>query len=624
MSKTETFGFQTEVKQLLQLMIHSLYSNKEIFLRELISNASDAEDKLRFLSVENPMLLENDPELKITIDFDKDAKTLSIKDNGIGMNRLEVIENLGTIAKSGTKQFLTALNQDKNKDVHLIGQFGVGFYSAFMVANKVVVNSRKAGTLHDDGVTWNSTGDGEFTVQNISRPERGTEVILHLRDEDLELLNQFRLENIIHKYSDHIMFPIMLKAEPTSEGPEQPEFNKINSTQALWTLPKNQISDTEYQDFYKHISHDFQNPLTWLHFKVEGKQEYNALLYIPSAPPFDLFERERKSGLKLFIERVFIMDNAEILPNYLRFVKGIVDSNDLPLNVSRELLQKNQLIDKMRANMTKKLLAQLKKMYEDNPEQYKEFYKNFGIVLKEGIAEDMENQKDIAELLRFCSTHETQSQPSVSLADYIKRMVEGQKHIYYIISDNFNAAKNSPHLEIFSKKNLEVLLLSDRVDEWMMAYLREYEGKPFISVTKSNADLEDFRDKKAQETDNQAVKPEMALFLKQIKDILGEQVKEVRASQRLTDSLSCLVADSDGMSLHLQRLMQQAGQMVPQSAPILEINTDHALISRILGENDADMINDWSNLLYEQALLAEGGQLNDPGAFVKRINKYLK
>lgn len=622
MSTTETFGFQTEVKQLLQLMIHSLYSNKEIFLRELISNASDAEDKLRFLSVEHPELLENNPELKITIDFDATAKTLSIIDNGIGMDRQEVIENLGTIAKSGTKQFLNALNQDKNKEVQLIGQFGVGFYSAFMVADKVTVYSRKAGTPENQGVHWQSTGDGEFTISTCERKERGTEVVLHLREDSMEFLEQYRLQSIIHRYSDHIMFPIFLKQE--SPDKKEIKFEQVNSTTALWARAKNEINETEYQDFYKHISHDFQNPLTWLHFKVEGKQEYTALLYIPAHPPFDLFERERKHGLKLFIQRVFIMDNADILPNYLRFIKGVVDSNDLPLNISREILQKNALIEKMKANMTKKILAQLKKMSTDNKEQYQSFYQNFGMVLKEGFAEDFDNQKELAELLRFSSTHNEVAIPEITLADYISRMKPEQKHIYYIISDNFNAAKNSPHLEIFRKKGIEVLLLSDRVDEWMMAYLRDYEGKSFKSITKDDAGLEDIKESDQAKEAPETQKPETESLLKQMQTILGSQVKEVRASKRLTDSPSCLVADAQDMSLHLQRLMQQAGQAIPQSQPILEINFNHPLIQRLLAEKDENIIEDWSKLLFEQALLAEGGQLSDPGAFVKRINKYFK
>jgi molecular chaperone HtpG len=624
MSTTETFGFQTEVKQLLQLMIHSLYSNKEIFLRELISNASDAEDKLRFLSVENPALLENDPEFKITIDFDATAKTLIITDNGIGMNRDEIIENLGTIAKSGTKQFLNALTGDQNKDVHLIGQFGVGFYSAFMVADKVTVYSRKAGTPQNEGVLWESTGDGQFTISNCEREAHGTQVILHVRKEDQELLNHFKLLSIIHKYSDHIMFPILLKVDEHTRQKDEKDFNQVNSADALWTRPKNKITDIEYQDFYKHISHDYQNPLTWLHFKVEGKQEYTSLLYIPAAPPFDLFEREHKGGLKLFIERVFIMDNATILPNYLRFIKGVVDSNDLPLNVSRELLQKNELIDKMKANMTKKILAQLKKMSEDNPEQYQGFYQNFGIVLKEGFSEDPENQKELAGLLRFSSTRDDAHTPQVSLDNYIKRMSTEQKHIYYIISDNFNAAKNSPHLEIFRKKDIEVLLLADRVDEWMMAYLKEYEGKDFKSITKDDINLDNIKDADDKKTEIPENTPESISLLKQIQECLGSKVKEVKASNRLTDSPSCLVADSQGLSLHLQRLMQQAGQMVPQSQPILEINMQHALIQRLIDEKDQDIVNDWAQLLFEQALLAEGGNLPDPGTFVKRINKYFK
>jgi molecular chaperone HtpG len=624
MSNTETFGFQTEVKQLLQLMIHSLYSNKEIFLRELISNASDAEDKLRFLSVEDPKLLEQDPELKITIDFDETQKTLSVTDNGIGMNRQEIIENLGTIAQSGTKKFLNTLTGDQNKDMHLIGQFGVGFYSAFMVANKIVVTSRKAGTPKNQGVLWESTGDGQFTVSSCEQEQRGTTVTLHLREEDFELLNHFRLQSIIHKYSDHIMFPILLKEDKGTDTDKTPGFTQINSAKALWTRSKNEITATEYEDFYKHIAHDFQNPLCHLHFKVEGKQEYTALLFIPAAQPFNLFDREHKAGLKLFIQRVFIMDNADILPNYLRFVKGIVDSNDLPLNVSRELLQKNAMIEKMKANMTKKILGQLKKMSDEDHEQYQNFYKNFGVVLKEGFSEDFQNQQELAELLRFNSTFDSADTLAIKLSDYVKRMKPEQKHIYYIIADNFIAAKNSPHLEIFRKKGIEVLLLADRVDEWMMAYLREYEGKTFKSITKDDVLLDEFKDQDTNNTKDETKQPQLDALLKKMQELLTSRVKEVRISKRLTDSPSCLVADAQDMSLHLQRLMQQAGQMVPTSAPILEINAQHPLVERLLTENDQIILADWSQILFEQALLAEGGNLSDPNSFVQRINKYLK
>lgn len=609
----QTFGFQTEVKQLLQLMIHSLYSNKEIFLRELISNSSDALDKLRFLSVEQPELLAQDTDLKIIIDFDIEAKTISIKDNGIGMSKAEVIENLGTIAKSGTKQFLDALHEDQNKNTHLIGQFGVGFYSAFIVAEKVIVRTKKAGT--NESTLWESNGEGEFSIDNCELSERGTEVILHLRKDDLDLLNYYRLQTIIHKYSDHIMFPILLKQE---EGSTE-KFTQANSAKALWSKPKTEITNEEYKEFYQHISHDFQEPLCWQHFKVEGKQEYTALLYIPTAQPMNLFNHERKSGLKLFIQRVFIMDNADLLPGYLRFVKGIVDSNDLPLNISREILQKNPLIEKMKSGMTKKILSQLNKMSTDNNEQYQKFYQNFGIILKEGFTEDFENQKEISELLRFSSTLDDNSIQTVSLKDYINRMQADQKEIYYIISDNFNAAKNSPHLEIFRKKNIEVLLLSDRIDEWMMSYLKDFEGKTFKSITKEDLNL----DNETTEEPKPESETELNSLLAQMKTILEKQVKEVRVSKRLTDSPSCLVSDNEGISLHLQRLMQQAGQNIPQNQPILEINKNHPLIVRLLSEKDDERINDWSQLLFEQALLAEGGELPDPGSFVKRVNKYI-
>ena len=630
MSKSQTYSFQTEVKQLLQLMIHSLYSNKEIFLRELISNASDAEDKLRFLSVAEPELLEHDPEFKIIVDFDAEAKTLTIRDNGIGMNEAEVIENLGTIAKSGTRQFLNTLDQDNSKAMNLIGQFGVGFYSAFMVAEQVTVLTRKAGLEKKQGVCWESKGDGEFSIRTCTRDARGTDVILHLRKDETELLNYWRLQSIIHKYSDHITFPILLKndkdLETDKEKTEKPEFTQVNSAKALWTRPKNEISNEEYEEFYKHVSHDYQAPLTHLHFKVEGKQEYTALLYIPSARPFDLFERERKSGLKLFIERVFIMDNADILPGYLRFVKGILDSSDLPLNVSREILQKNPLTDKIKSGLTKKILGLLEKMAQDEPEKYQIFYQNFGIILKEAFTEDLEHQQEIKALLRFSSTLDDNETPKIALSDYVKRMPTEQKYIYYIINDNFNAAKNSPHIEIFRKKGIEVLLLSDRVDEWMMAYLKDYEGKQFKSITKDDLSTDEIikENNETLEENKTEEQAETASLLTQMKTILATKVKEVKTSKRLTDSPSCLVSDAGGMSLHLQRLMQEAGQMLPQSQPILEINVDHPLIKNLLCKKTAtSTIEDWTYLLYEQALLAEGGQLDDPGSFVKRLNKLI-
>ncbi len=611
--KSQTLSFQTEVKQLLQLMIHSLYSNQEIFLRELISNASDALDKLRFLALSTPQLYENESELQIKIYFDAKAKTLRIVDNGIGMNEDEVIQNLGTIAKSGTKNFIESLSGDQTKDLSLIGQFGVGFYSAFMVAETVTVLTRKAGDSTKNGVKWESNGDGQFTVNSVERPERGTEIILKLRKEAQDYLNEWRLQGIIHQYSDHILFPILLQQEKTDE------LKQINSTQALWTRSKSDITDAEYREFYHHISHDHQDPLDWIHYHVEGKQQYTALLYLPSKKAPDLFSQERKNGLKLFIQRVFIMDNADLLPGYLRFIKGVIDSSDLPLNVSRELLQNNALSEKIKTGLTKKILQTLSKMAEHEKERYLQFWSEFGVVVKEGFTEDFQHQKEIAALLRFASTKTNDVNQTVSLQDYVARMQKDQQAIYYIIADQFTTAQNSPHLEIFREKQIEVLLLSDRIDEWMMAYLTEFEGKKFQSVTKGDLGLQ-------ESTEPAANQPETAALdslIQQMQTILKEEVATVRPSKRLKDSPVCLVADEQGLSLHLQRMMSQAGQMLPESKPILEINPGHVLVQRLLDQADDQKVQQWTQFLYDQALLAEGGQLKNPASFVKQVNTLL-
>lgn len=613
MSKSQTFSFQTEVKSLLQLMIHSLYSNKDIFLRELISNASDACDKLRFLSVATPALMAGDENLQITVDYDEKAQTISVKDNGIGMSYENVIENLGTIAKSGTKEFIDALSKEQSKEAHLIGQFGVGFYSAFMVAEKVTVLTRKAGLPVKEGVMWQSKGEGDFLIEYKDIESRGTEIILKLRSDAKEYLNHYRLQQIIHQYSDHILFPIYLREENEKEA----KFNKINSQAALWTRSKSEITEQEYQDFYHHVSHDYQDALDWLHFQVEGKLQYTALLYIPKMLNQNLLMRDNKHGLKLFIERVFIMDNAELLPNYLRFIKGVLDSNDLPLNISREILQMNPLTEKIKSGLTKKILQFLLKLSESSTEKYSEFWEQFGVILKEGIAEDFENQKEIATLLRFTSSTSGQR---TCLKDYIARMQQGQKGIYYIIADTLSTAQNRPHLEIFKKKGIEVLLLTDRVDEWMMAYLNEFGGQKFLSIAKGNLDLED---SKTEEKTEQRHEAEFASLIESLKKVLSEEVASVRLSKRLTDSPVCLVAEEGGLSLHLQRMMQEAGQMLPATKPILELNADHALVEKILSEQDEEKVAEWGRFLYDQALLAEGGTLRDPALFIKRVNQFV-
>jgi len=621
----ETRGFQSEVKQLLQLMIHSLYSNKEIFLRELISNASDAADKLRFKALSNPALYEGDGELRVRVSFDADKGTLTISDNGIGMTREQVIEHLGTIAKSGTKEFLTALGQDQAKDSQLIGQFGVGFYSAFIVADKVTVKTRAAGEATDKGVLWESAGEGEYSVADIEKKSRGTDVILHLREDEKEFLNEWRLREIIGKYSDHIGLPVeMLTKEYDDEGKETGEkWEKINKSDALWTRSKNDISDEEYKEFYKHLSHDFADPLLWAHNKVEGNQEYTSLLYVPSKAPWDLFNREHKHGLKLYVQRVFIMDDAEqFMPNYLRFMRGLIDSNDLPLNVSREILQDNKTTAALRKALTKRSLQMLEKLAKEDADKYQQFWKEFGLVLKEGPAEDFGNKEAIAKLLRFASTHNDSSEQTVSLEDYVARMKEGQKAIYYITADSYVAAKNSPHLELFNKKGIEVLLLSDRIDEWMLSYLTEFDGKALQTITKADLDLGDLADKEENEAQKEQDKA-FDSFIERVKNLLGERVKEVRLTHRLTDTPAVVSTGNDQMTTQMAKLFAAAGQPVPEVKYTFELNPEHHLVKKVTDIADEAEFADWVELLLEQAMLAERGSLENPAAFIKRINKLL-
>ncbi|MEW6133532.1 MAG: molecular chaperone HtpG [Pseudomonadota bacterium] len=621
----ETLGFQAEVRQLLQLMIHSLYSNKDIFLRELISNASDAADKLRFEALADPALLENEPDLKIRIAFDRAARTLTISDNGIGMSRQEVIDHIGTIAKSGTREFFSQLSGDQKKDAALIGQFGVGFYSAFIVADRVTLTTRRAGLTAEHGVRWESAGEGDYTLETVEKPARGTEIVLHLREGEDEYLSDWKLKSIIRKYSDHITLPIVMKKTEWKDGVEVPadEDETVNKASALWARPRKEISDDEYKEFYKHVAHDFEPPLAWSHNRVEGKQEYISLLYIPSHAPFDLYDRERRHGIKLYVRRVFIMDDAEqLMPAYLRFVRGVIDTSDLPLNVSREILQSSKDIEAIRSGSVKKVLGMLEDLAANQPEQYAVFWKEFGRVLKEGPGEDFANREKIAGLLRFASTHADTDAQVVSLKDYIGRMKEGQSAIYYITADSFFAAKHSPHLEIFRKKGIEVLLLSDRVDEWLVSNLHEFDGKPLKSVARGGLDLgalEDEAEKTAQKEAEESMKP----FIERIKSALGERVKDVRVTHRLTDSPACLVSGEGDMSANLARLLKAAGQSAPTVKPTLEINPAHALVARMNGESDEGRFADWANLLFEQALLAEGGQLDDPASFVRRLNGLL-
>ncbi|WKS99226.1 molecular chaperone HtpG [Gallibacterium salpingitidis] len=627
MSKNqETRGFQSEVKQLLQLMIHSLYSNKEIFLRELISNASDAADKLRFKALSAPELYEGNGDLKVRISFDADKGTLTISDNGIGMTREQAIEHLGTIAKSGTKEFLSSLGTEQAKDSQLIGQFGVGFYSAFIVADKVTVKTRTAGVSADQGVLWESVGEGEFSVADIEKKDRGTEITLHLREDEKEFLNEWRLREIIGKYSDHIGLPVeILTKEYDEEGKETGvKWEKINKAQALWTRSKSEISDEEYKEFYKHLSHDFADPILWAHNKVEGNQEYTSLLYLPAKAPWDLFNREQKHGLKLYVQRVFIMDDAEqFMPNYLRFVKGLIDSNDLPLNVSREILQDNKVTAALRKALTKRALGMLEKLAKDEDQsKYQQFWQEFGLVLKEGPAEDPTNKEEIAKLLRFASTHNDSSEQTVSLTDYVARMKEGQKAIYYITADSYTAAKNSPHLEIFNKKGIEVLLLSDRIDEWMLSYLTEFDGKPLQTITKSDLDLGDLADKEEeskQKEDDQA----FTSFIERVKTLLGERVKDVRLTHRLSETPAIVSTDSDQMTTQMAKLFAAAGQKMPEVKYTFELNPEHHLVKKVADIADEQQFAEWVELLFDQALLAERGTLENPTAFIKRVNKLL-
>ncbi len=627
-TQKETLGFQTEVKQLLHLMIHSLYSNKEIFLRELISNASDAVDKLRFEALSNSALFESDTELAIRVNFDSAANTLSITDNGIGMSRQEVIDNLGTIAKSGTAQFLHNLTGDQKKDANMIGQFGVGFYSGFIVADKVTVKTRRAGET--EGVCWESSGEGDFTIEPVELESRGTSITLHLKPDCTEFADGFRLRSIISKYSDHIAVPvIMQKDKLPAEGDadtnndDEIEEEAVNSATALWTRPRAELKNEEYQEFYKHVSHDFEDALSWSHNKVEGKLEYTSLLYVPSRAPFDLWNREVPRGLKLYVQRVFIMDEAEqFLPLYLRFIKGVVDSNDLSLNISREILQKDPAIDTMRGALTKRVLDMLSKMASKKPEDYAKFWKEFGQVLKEGPAEDYANKEKIAKLLRFASTQQDSEEQSVALESYVERIAEGQDKIYYIAGDNYTAAKSSPHLEIFRKKGIEVLVLFDRIDEWLMQQLMEFDGKQLVSVAKGALNLGDL-DSEDEKKDQDKVAEEYKDLVERVQEVLKEQVDQVRITHRLTDSPACLVAGEADMGAQMRRVLESAGQQVPDSKPIFEMNPEHPLVQKLAEESDMDRFNDLISVLFDQANLAEGGSLKDPAAYVLRLNKLL-
>ncbi|ALO46158.1 molecular chaperone HtpG [Pseudohongiella spirulinae] len=620
----ETRGFETEAKQLLQLMIHSLYSNKEVFLRELISNASDAADKLRFQALSKPDIYENDTELKVIIDFDKDAGTLSITDNGIGMDRDDVISNLGTIARSGTAQFLQSLSGDQKKDSQLIGQFGVGFYSAFIVASEVEVITRKAGTPASDAVRWVSAGEADYSIENAERASRGTTVILKLRDDAKEFADPFRLRQIVKKYADHISIPVLLPKQATDEKQDaETEYEAVNDAKALWTRPRTDVSEEEYTEFYKHISHDFESPLTWSHNKVEGKLEYTSLLYLPARAPFDLWNRDGVRGLKLYVQRVFIMDQAEqFLPLYLRFIKGVVDSNDISLNVSREILQKDPAVDSMRSALTKRALDMLAKLKKDDSEKYAAFWKEFGQVLKEGPGEDFGNRESIAKLLMFASTHEGSKGQDQGLEDYVARMKPEQDKIYYLIADSEKAARSSPHLEIFRKKGIEVLLLSDRIDEWLMSHLHEFDGKSLQDITRGDLDLgklDNEEEKKAQEKQEETLKP----LLERVKTALDDRIKEVRVSHRLTDSPACLALAEDDMGAQMRKIMQASGQAVPESKPIFELNPDHPLIAKLDAEQDEERFGDLISLLFDQASLADGNELEDPARFSRQLNKLL-
>jgi molecular chaperone HtpG len=634
----ETLGFQTEAKQLLQLMIHSLYSNKEVFVRELISNASDAADKLRFAALGDASLYENDPDLKVLVEFDADAKTITISDNGIGMSRDDVVSHLGTIARSGTAEFLRNLSGDQKKDSQLIGQFGVGFYSAFIVAERVEVFTRRAGQPAEEGVHWESSGEADFSVESVTKADRGTKVVLHLRPDDVEFADSWKIRSIIKKYSDHISIPVLMPKQRfdtnddgSEKSPEEqaaeknaaPEFETVNTATALWTRSRSEVTDDEYKAFYKHISHDFEEPLSWSHNKVEGKQEYTSLLFVPKRAPFDLWNRDKPRGLKLYVQRTFIMDEAEqFLPLYLRFIKGIVDSNDLPLNVSREILQHSAQVDAMRSALTKRALDMLEKLAKSEPEQYQSFWTDFGEVLKEGPAEDFANKEKIAKLLRFSSTHTNSEEQNQSLDDYVARMKDGQEKIYYIAAENFNTAANSPHLEVFRKKGIEVLLLTDRVDEWLMGHLAEFGGKQLQDVGKGQLDLGKLEDE-SEKQEIEKLEKEHQSLLERAQQALEGKVEKVRVTTRLTESPACLVVGEHDMGAQMRRILESAGQKVPDSKPILELNPSHPLVVKLDGEPDEDRFADLIEILFDQANLAEGGQLKDPAAYVHRLNKLL-
>ncbi|MEL0130153.1 MAG: molecular chaperone HtpG [Betaproteobacteria bacterium] len=623
----ETLGFQTEVSQLLKLMIHSLYSNKEIFVRELISNASDASDKLRFEALTDKSLFGDDPDLKINLTVDKEARTLTISDNGIGMSRDEVIQNIGTIAKSGTKEFFSKLTGDQAKDAQLIGQFGVGFYSSFIVADKVTLVSRRADLLEGDAVKWESSGEGEFTIEASEKSTRGTDITLHLKEGEDEFLESYRLKSIAQRYSDHINLPIFMPKEEWDEKENKfvvkDELEQINQASAIWSRAKSDITEEQYEEFYKHISHDAEKPLSWAHARVEGRSEYTQLLYIPAKAPFDLWDREHRHGLKLYVQRVFIMDDAEqLLPAYLRFVKGVVDSSDLPLNVSREILQESKDVEAIRKGCINRILGLIEDLSENQPEKYTIFWNEFGRVLKEGVGEDWSNKDRIAKLLRFATTSSDTPDQTVSLADYVSRMKEAQDKIYYITAESYAAAKSSPHLEIFRKKDIEVLLLSDRVDEWVTSNLPEFDGKKLVSVAKGDLDLGKLSDGD-EKSDEKQDGDDNADLVKRVKEALSGRVKDVRVSNRLVDSPSCLIADENEMSMNLSRMLKAAGQEVPNTAPILEINKDHPIVRKMASESDDERFSDWSSIIFDQAMLADGGTLNDPAAFVGRLNKLI-
>ena len=621
-AQKENMQFQTEVNQLLHLMIHSLYSNKEIFLRELISNGSDACDKLRFEAIGNDNLYENDSELRVEVEFDSEAGTITVRDNGIGMSRDEVVTNIGTIAKSGTKEFLSKLTGDEKKDSHMIGQFGVGFYSSFIVADKVTLTTRRAGAPVSEGVRWESDAQSGYSLEQVSKTTRGTEIVLHLKEDEKSLADRWRLQSIIRQYSDHIPLPVNMR-KTGEDDKASDEWETVNKANALWTRSKSEITDEEYQEFYKHVSHDWEDALAWSHNRVEGKLEYTSLLYLPSKAPFDLFDRDQKHGVKLYVQRVFIMDEADkLMPRYLRFVRGVIDSNDLPLNVSREILQGNKVIDGMKNGSVKKILGVLEYMAAEEPEKYAKFWKEFGKVLKEGPGEDFSNREQIAKLLRFASTNNDSTEQTVSLADYMSRMKEEQDKIYYITADTHTAAKNSPHLEVFRKKGIEVLLLSDRVDEWLVQHLMEFEGKQLQSVAKGELDfskLDSEEDKQAQEK----VEAEARNMVEHIKKVLADKVDDVRVSHRLTSSPSCIVLKDHDMALYMQQLLKQAGHEMPNTKPSLEINPTHPLLQRMEAETDDERFAEWSSVLLDQAILAEGGQLEDPAGFVNRLNKLM-